>query len=446
MNITKEQIDDLNAVVRVKVGPADYQASVDKTLKDYQKKVQMPGFRPGKVPAGMVKKMYGKSVLADELNKLLSDELYKYINENKLEVLGNPLPKEDEMQNDLEPGADFEFAYDVALAPNFNLELDGNLKVTEYKVAVDEKLMNNYISDITRRYGNITQADTVEEGDLIYGDYVELDETGAIKPGGIFKSSTLFLDKPVKEYHQQLIGKKAEDKVVLKPNEIADTPDDLVQKLGITRAEADTLNVNLQFTIKTISRLHPAELSQDLYDKLFGPGQVNSEEEFRARVAHDLANMFVRDTENRLHNDITSALIEHTNLTLPDAFLKRWLVAANKEPVTMEQVEAEYPVYARQLRWQLIENKLIRDNNIQVTQEDMEQHVKAMLRENYKRYFPDKEPEEEELTTSARNVLKKEDEAKKVIENMYHERLMTLYRMKCSIETKEVSYEEFAGK
>lgn len=446
MNITKEQVDDLNAIVKVKLGPEDYQDRVEKTLKDYQKKVQMPGFRPGKVPAGMVKKMYGKSVLADELNKLLSDTLYNYINENKLEVLGNPLPKDEQMNLDLDHVNEFEFLYDIALAPQFALTLGPDMKYSEYIVRIDEKMIDNYVNDLARRYGQISQADTAEAGDLLYGDYVELDAAGAIVPGGIFKSSTYFIDNPAKDYQQELIGKKAEDKVVLSSKHIAESPADLAHKLGITAERAETLDINVQFTIKSVSRMKPAEVNQELFDKVYGPGAVNSVEEFRARISADLAKMFIRDTEQRLHSDIVNDLINRANLSLPDEFLKRWLLAANKEPLTVEQVESEYPTYARQLRWQLIENKLVKEHNINVTQEEMVEHVKELLRDNYKKYYPDKEPEDGELTLSAQNILKKEDEAKKVVDNMYHERLMTLYRSKCTIEPKEVSYEEFAGR
>ncbi|TND07455.1 MAG: trigger factor [Bacteroidetes bacterium] len=445
MNITKEQIDELNAVVKVKLGPEDYQDRVDKSIKDYQKRVQMPGFRPGKVPVGMVKKMYGKSILAEELNKLLSDTLYKYINEEKLEVLGNPLPKESQSELNLDT-TEFEFEYDLALAPQFSLELSPSIKYTENKIRIDDKMIDNYVNDLGRRYGNIAQGESVEEGDLLYGDFVELDEAGNIKPGGIYKSSTLFLDKPAKDFQQQIIGAKPEDKFVLEPNQVSDSPEDLAQKLGITKEEAMDLKAKLQFTIKNISRLHPAEITQELFDKVYGPGVVNNVEEFRGRIAAELEKMFVRDTEQRLHSEIVNDLISRANLALPDSFLKRWLMAVNKEPLTEEQVEAEYPMYARQLRWQLIENKLIKENGLNVSQQEVEEHVKELLRQNYKKYYPEKEPEDGELTLSAQNILKKEDEAKKIVENLYHEKLMMLYRMKCSIETKEVSYEEFAGK
>lgn len=442
MDITKENIDALNAVVKVKIVPQDYEEKVSEALKKVQKQVAMPGFRAGKVPASMVKKMYGRSVLADELNKILNDSLYKYIQEEKIEILGNPLPKDNNV--DFENQSEFEFHYDMALTPQFDLDLGSGMSFTQNVVRIDDKLIDNYVNDITRRYGNIQPADSAADGDLIYGDFVELEENGEIKPGGIFKSSTMFLENPVKEERKELIGKKEGDKVVLDKSQMADNTADLAAKLGITPAEAEANTSKFQFTVKNVSRLHPAELNQDLFDKIYGPGAVTNVEEFRGRIAEELRNMFANDSERKLRTDIMEKLLESTNLQLPDDFLKRWLLVANDKPVTQEQLEAEYPMYARQLRWQLIENKLLKDNDIKVSQEEAIEHVKNGLRSNLAKYGrnPD-EISDAELTQTAARMLSKEDEARKVFEQIYEERLMTLYRMKCNIETREVSYEEF---
>lgn len=444
MDITKESIDELNAVVKLKVTPADYTDKVENALKTYQKKVSMPGFRPGKVPASLVRKMYGKSVLAEELNRILSDSLYNYIKENNLEVLGNPLPKAENDNVDIENEKEFEFSFDMALAPQFSLNLDDKTSFTEFQVAADEKIINDYVSDITRRYGQIVPSEVSGEGDLLYGDFVELDANGEVVPGGIYKSSSMFLDKPVKEYHQVLVGLKAEDKVDLDPIQVSDNVNDRAQKLGITAEQAEGLSNKFRFTVKSISQLVPAELTQDLFDKVYGPGNVTTEAEFRERISAELEKMFSRDTEERLRSEIVNNLLAKTNLSLPDTFLKRWLVAANEKPVTMDQVEAEYPMYARQLRWQLIENKLIKDNNLQVTADEAKEHVKEILKDNYRKYGrnPD-EVSENELNDTAARILGKEDEAKKIFENLYAQKLMTLYRTKFNIGSKKVSYEEF---
>ncbi|MCU0434481.1 MAG: trigger factor [Bacteroidia bacterium] len=444
MNISKEHIDELNAVVKVKIGPDDYTDRVEKTLRNYQKQVSMPGFRPGKVPASLVKKMYGKSVLAEELNKILSDELYKYIRTEELDVLGNPLPQPQNDNVDIETQSEFEFSFDMALAPKFDLKLGSDMQFTEYKVAIDDKLIDGYVSDLTRRYGSIAPSESAQSGDLIYGTFVELDANGEILPGGIFKSSTMFLDNPVRDEHKALEGAKVDDKIILTASQIDSDTTALAQKLGIEPQAAEGLNSSFQFTVTQVSRLQPAELNQEFFDKIYGPGAVTSEEEFRARIATELSGMFSNDTEKRLQNDIASELIDRTNLTLPDAFLKRWLLTANEKPITPEQVDAEYDMYARQLRWQLIENKIIKDNNIQVSAEEATEHVKELLRENYRKYGmnPDEVPDAE-LTANAQRLLGKEEEARKVFENLYQQKLMTLYRTSCSITSKEVSYDDF---
>lgn len=444
MDITKESIDELNAVVKLKVTPADYTDKVESALKTYQKKVSMPGFRPGKVPASLVRKMYGKSVLAEELNRILSDSLYNYIKENNLEVLGNPLPKAENDNVDIENSKEFEFSFDMALAPQFSLNLDEKTTFTEMQVTADEKIINDYVSDITRRYGQIVPAEVSSDGDLLYGEFVELNDAGEIVPGGIFKSSSMFLDKPVKENHKLLVGLKTDDKVDLDPIQISDNVNDRAQKLGVTPEQAEAWKNKFRFTVKSINTLIPAELTQDLFDKVYGPGNVSTEEDFRARISTELEKMFSRDTEERLRSEIVNTLLTKTNLSLPDTFLKRWLVAANEKPVTMDQVEAEYPIYARQLRWQLIENKLIKDNNLTVTADEAKEHVKEILKDNFRKYGrnPD-EVSENELNDTATRVLGKEDEAKKIFENLYAQKLMTLYRTKFNIGTKKVSYEEF---
>jgi trigger factor len=444
MDITKELIDDLNAVVKLKVTPADYTDKVETALKSYQKKVSMPGFRPGKVPAGLVRKMYGKSILAEELNRILSDSLYNYIRDNNLEVLGNPLPKAENDNVDIENQTEFEFNFDMALAPQFSLKLDSSVSFTEMVITPDDKIINDYISDITRRYGKVVPADVTGEGDLMYGDFVELDANGEVVPGGIFRASTMFLDKPVKDHHKMLVGAKAEDRFDLDPIQISDNVNDRAQKLGITPEAAEALNNKFRFTVKSISQLVPAELNEELFEKIYGPGTVKTEEEFRAKISEELVKMFSRDTEERLRSEIMNHFLTATDLSLPDAFLKRWLVAANEKPVTMEQVEAEYPIYARQLRWQLIENKLIRDNDIQVTADDAKEHVKEVLKENYRKYGRNpEEVSENELNDTATRVLGKEEEAKKVFEILYAQKLMTLYRAKFAIKPKQVTYEEF---
>jgi trigger factor len=445
MNISKESVDALTAVIKIKVGPEDYLGKVEKTLRDHQKKASMPGFRPGKVPAGMIRKMYGKSVLTDELNRLLGDTLYKYINEEKLDILGNPLPKEDNNPDiELDGNKEFEFLYDLALQPQFKVEFSPNEKHTRFLVRIDEELMSKYSNDIARRYGQIASAEVTGEHDLVYGDFVELDAQGEILPGGVFKASTLYLEKLDDARKAKLIGLKAGDHVVLEASEIASDATELASKLGITPEQASAMHSKFKLTVKSINRLAPAELNQELFDKMYGPGVVNSVEEFRAKLSDELKSMFRNDSENKLKNDIVKSIIQKTQFNLPDNFLKRWMMAVSKNPATPEQIEQEYDQYREALRWQLIENKIYKDNNIVVTNDEAIAYVKGLVKQNYEKSGRMDVPEEE-LTMTANRVLEKEEEAKRVFDSLYHEKMMTLFQTKLKIEDKEIGYEEFSS-
>src|SRR3954463_879820 len=290
MNITQENIDELNAVLKVKVVADDYLPKVEGALKDYQKKASIPGFRPGKVPTGMIKKMYGKSIMVDAINKLLNDSLTNYLRENKIEVLGNPLPKAGtENTIDWDNQTDFEFLYEMGLAPKFNVDLSQKDKFTYKTVKIDEELVNKYITDVAKRYGKVEQVEVSAAGDLLTGDFVELDAAGEITVGGVFKTGNLFLERLKDEgVKKQLTGLKKDDKVVLDAQKIAESPAELASLLGIDKDAAEKFTAKLQFTVKNVSHLAPADVNQDFFNKIYGEGVVNSEEEFRAKVRQEL--------------------------------------------------------------------------------------------------------------------------------------------------------------
>jgi trigger factor len=445
MNITQENIDELNAVLKVKVVADDYLPKVEGALKEYQRKANVPGFRPGKVPAGMIKKMYGKSILVDEINKLLSDSLYKYINENKIEVLGNPLPKADSTHIDWDNQKEFEFMYEMGLAPKFSVDLSPKDKFVYQTVRVDDDLVNKYVSDIAKRYGKVEASAVSSEGDLLNGDFVELDANGEILPGGIFKTSSIFMDRLKDDAKKAFTGLKVEDKIVVESQNLCNTATDLAAMLGITKEEAEALNVKLQFTVKSISRLAAAEINQELFDKIYGPGVVNSEEEFRMKIREELASMFVNDSERKFYNDVVEHLMGKINFNLPADFLKRWIVAVNEKPVTPEQVETEFEGYAKGLKWQLIENKIISDNQITVSNEEVIEHTKELILQQFGRMNPSP-MNDEELNDTAKRVLANQEEAKKLYEKLYGQKVMTLFKTKFTLENKEVAYDEFFKK
>ena len=442
MDITKENIDELNAVIKVKLTPVDYQHKVDTALKEVQRKANMPGFRSGKVPVQLVKKMYGKSIIADELNKILNDSLYKYIADNKIEILGNPIPSKDEKVNiDWENQKDFEFKYDLGLAPQFDVELSPKDKFTYYKIKADDKLVDKYSDDIAKRYGKIIHPETSDKDDLMNGDFVELAADGTILPGGIFKTVSVFTEKLKGESLKKLfLNLKKDDKV---PFPSADLQEDADYISGLFQLKPENIfGKAFQFTVKDINRLVGAELNQELFDKAYGENRVKSVEEFRNKIKEEIEKMFIADSERRFKSDVVKALLEKAKLTLPDGFLKRFLLMVNEKPLTQEQVDSDYPHYSEQLKWQLIENKILKEKQIKVSDEEALAFAKELLQREMVRYGR-ANIEEKELTDMATRILSKEEDAKKLYDQLYDLRMMDVFKTSFTIENKEVTFDEF---
>lgn len=442
MNFTKEKIDELNAVVKVKLGPEDYADRVEKIMKDYQRKASIPGFRPGKVPSGMIKKMYGKSVLVEEINKILNDSINGYIVENKLEVLGNPLPKRDESNTiDWDNQKEFEFSYDIGIAPQFDVELSAKEKFDYLVVNVDDKIISQYATDIAKRYGKVGNPEVSQDNDLLFGDFVEVDLAGTPVELGITKSTTLAIDTIKDEkLKAQFIGLSKGSKVTVNPNDLSENKTDIAAMLGVTKEQAEGIKNNFTFTVTNISRVEPAELTEDFFGKVYGP-EVKTEEEFRAKIKEELSQMYAVDSDRRLKNDIVLKLIENLKLSLPDEFLKRWLMAVNDKPISYEQVTAEYNSYSNGLRWQLIENKILKNNEIKIDNEELREYVRSLVREQFARYNQI-EMQAEDLENTVNRVLSNQDEAKKLYDRMYDLRLMDLFKRTFTLVNKEVSVEE----
>jgi trigger factor len=441
MNISKQDIDNLNAEIVISVTPADYESRVNEGIKKVQRQANMPGFRPGKVPTGLIKKQYGTQILVDEINKLLNDSIHKYIEENKIEILGNPLPKE-QTAVDFTKQKDFEFVYQVGLAPHFDVKLDSSNTFTYKTVKVDDSLVDKYVNDVRRNYGKPVNPEVAGEKDVIFVDINELDETGAIKPGGIFKSTSVSCDRVKSETARaKLLGAKRDDKIIVNINELYDTAVDKSVSLGIDKDLSETVNCDLQLTVKNISRLEEAELDQELFDKVYGEGKVTTETEFREKIREELALMFRADAEKFLRTEVEKQLIESVNLRLPDSFLKRWLMAVNEKPITLEELEKDYPNYAKAMQWRLIENKIIKDNDIKVEANEAAEEAKAYIRSEYSRYG--QMASDEDLEKISRDLLSKEKEAQKIFENLYTKKVIDLIKEKCTLETREVSYDEF---
>jgi trigger factor len=441
MNITRNNIDALNAEIKIAVTPQDYEARVNEGLKKVQRKASMPGFRPGKVPAGLIKKQYGNAILVDELNKLLDESLNKYIEENKLDILGHPLPKQQE-KVDFEKQKEFEFVYELGLVPHFDVRLDNSKTFTYKKVKVDDELIDKYVKDVRKNYGEHIHPDSAGELDTLSVDINELDENGEIKAGGIYKTVNLQLEKIKGEKAlAALIGAKKDDKIRLNVNDLYETDFDKSLALGIEREAASGLTSDLQLTVKSISRVNEAELDQQLFDRIYGEGKVSNEGEFRNKVREELGMMFHADAERFFAREVENKLVDEVNINLPDEFLKRWIAASNDKPITREEIEKEYPHYARAMKWQLIENRIIKDFGLKVNSEEATEEAKAYVRSEYSRYGY--KPDDEQVEAAAKSILEKEKDRRKIYENLYTRKIVELVKEKSNIETVEVNYEEF---
>lgn len=439
MNIRQERIDDLNALLKVQVSAADYQDKVDAVIKNYRKTANVPGFRKGKVPVGQIKKMYGKAILVEEVNKLIQESIYNYITDNKVEVLGNPLAINTDV--DWDNATDFDFEFEMGLSPVFEVKIDKKSKFDYLKIKADNKMVDHYISDIAKRYGSMTNPEKSNKTDLIMGEFTQLDEEGNILEGGINHSASVALDiLSDKKAQKALTGVvKGEEVVVKITNKFSS---DVAHMLNISKEVAESLNSDFRFTVKNINRMTPAELKQDLFDKVFGKEAIKNEKEFKAKIKEEVEKSFVSESDNKLKNDIILHLIDKIKLELPDTFLKKWLVQTNENGLTAEQVEIEYEQYSKSLKWQLIENKIIKDNDLEVKNEDVIAHTKELIVQNFAQYGQPF-PEDKKLDEIAAQVLTNEEERKKVYNQLYDRKTLALYKEKFKLTEKTVTYDEF---
>ena len=443
MNISKKDINALNAELSITLSPIDYEAKVENALKKAQKQATLPGFRAGKVPVSLIKKQYGKGILVEEINKILNSTLQSYIAENNIDILGNPMPKNDNAI-DFEKQTEWTFNYELGLSPQFDLKLDNSHSFIYNTVKIDDELVEKYLKDVKRNYGKPSNPSIAAVTDVLYIDIVELNADNNIVAGGIFKSTSIGIDRLKNEdVKAKLTGATVESKFIINANDLYDSAVDKSMSLGIDKEFAEVFDANLQLTVRNIARMDDAELNQELFDKLYGAGNVNSETEFRDKIKSELAIMFTQDTDRKFVEGVEKTLVEKLNITLPDDFLKRWLLAVNEKPLTKEQLDTEYPAYANSMKWKIIENKIIKGNNITVDIEEAKVEAGNYVRSQYARYG--QTPDETEVVKMAESILSKREEAQKIFEGLYSKKVLNVLKTSCKLDTKEVSYNEFFG-
>lgn len=443
MNIELQNTGKLTATIKIDLSPSDYEEKVLKVLKDYQRKAQMPGFRPGKVPFGLTKKMYGEAVTAEEINRLLGESLEGFITEQKLKTLGNPLANvEKSSVVDFTQPSDMSFYFDLGLSPEFDIKLDEIDRIPYYSIVLSDELAEKYMEDLLRRNGELTEVEVSEKGDLLKGEFTELDAEGNVKEGGITSTGSinpdLFSEDAIKDL---FVGKKVGDVVVFNPMKASGNPTDVGAMLGIAREEAETLESEFNFTIASISHMVPAELNDDLFEKVYPGAEIEDKAGLLEQIKKDAAGSFVAESDRKFFNDAIKHLVKTAAIELPEEFLKRWLIDINEGKVPAEEIEKNFDGYLSSMRWQLIENRLIKENDIHVSEEE----IKDVFRGYFQR--PGSGEMDDEMKARidgiADSFMKNKEDVTRINDQLFEQKLLNVLKNKMIGDTQSVSSEEF---
>jgi trigger factor len=446
MNITRENTGDLTATVRVSINQQDYEEKVNKVLKDYQHKANVPGFRPGKVPVGMIRKMYGRAVVADEVNKILSDSITQYIETEKLDILGNPIANpEKNIPFDFETQKDYDFYFDIGLAPKFEFSLENISSTERYKILIDDEMVDRYINDTRKRFGTESHPEEAGADDRLEG---ELTETGGARgkkvEDGIQKKAFIMIPALQKEESKKaLTGLKKGSKIKIKPAEFFTDHTEAAKILGLKEEELTKEGIAFEYSLEEIHRVDPAELNKEFFDKVYPGKEITTEEDFRQKVREEASASFEPETDKLFFRQVNDKILHETPIALPDEFLKRWLLDHKENRLTAEQVEKEYGSFSDSMRWQLIENRLFRENDIHVGDQDIRGYIKNYFLRQIPLNMEDPEAEKR-MDSLVDTVMKNTEQVRKINDELYTNRLLELFKSKLTIEEKEISFEEFA--
>lgn len=444
MNITQEKVDPLNTILHVKVEQTDYDDRVNDVLRDYRRKARVDGFRPGKVPMGLIRKMYRTPVLVDEVNKLVSESLFNYLQENEVKILGEPLPHRDDAPAiDFEHETEFEFKFDLGLAPALELEVTSKDKIPYYKIKVDKTQKKEYVDSLLQRYGEFTPVKKAGKDEMIRGTLVKVDTEGnEVENGMRVENVSLSLDM-IKDEEQKLLfsGTKSGDEVIFNVKKAYPNDAELASLLRVDKSEIPMLEGTFKCIIDEVARFEKATVGQELFDKLYGEGEVKSEEEFMKRVTEEIEQNYERESEYRFMVDARETLIKKARIDLPVAFLKRWMVETN-ENLTEEQVNADFNQYEDDFRWQLIKEHLLKQKEIKVSEEEALETAKGIALNQYMQYGITNVPDDY-LENYAREMLSKQEEARRIYDQKAEEKLMAAIKSTAKVEDKEISSEKF---
>ncbi len=442
MNITKESTGNLTAEIKIEISQNDYQPQITKKLKEYQQKANIPGFRVGKAPFGMIQKMYGKAAKIDEINRMISDELEKYIKENNLNLLGQAVFNEEKNQiEDWENQDDFVFSFDIATQPEINIDFSA-INVDYHKIIADDKTIDIFVKDVQKRHGHAHSHDVADENDIIHAEAEELDESGNLIENGYKTIVNFAIEKIVdKDIKASILGLKKEDYFDINFAKALGSEHDATHVLNL---EHDAVSAASTYRIKAteISHLHEAELNEELFEKVYPGQEIKTEADLRNKIKEEAENYYVRESDQKFLGDVITKLIEETNVEFPVEFLKKWLLDMNRDKLTAEQIDKDYEVYEKSLKWQLIENNIITTNNIVVAEAEVRQYIKDVY---LGQYFPKPENDEQDkrLDSVVDTIMKNNKEVKRIYDEMYDKQLIELFKQNVSKTSKEIVFEDF---
>jgi trigger factor len=439
MKIEQSELKDLQAVVTLTIEPADYQDEVQKQLKQVRQKAQIPGFRPGMVPLGLVKKMYGKGVLADVLNKLVGENLQKHIEDNKLAILGDPMPNNELTPNiDMDEQDTFTFAFDIAVAPEFDAKLTGKNKLTEYKIEVTDEMVQRQAESYAARYGEYVEVDAAQEGDILRGTLTEQ------KEGGIVKENAILNPQYMQDKKQQKLFAKVKkgDVITFNPMKAYGSEVEVSSMLSITKEQAEGLESDFTFEIQSITRHEAAKIDGELFAKVYGENAPKDEAEFRARIKAEIEQNMAEDSKYKFGLDAKAAILKKMEkVAFPEAFLRRWVLATN-DKMTEEQLDKDFPQMLEELKWHLAKDQLLKAFGIEIQKEDVEAYAKEVARMQFMQYGM-MHVEDKYLESFAQDMLKKEDQLRGIVERVAENKIYDALRGVAKIEEKAISHEEF---
>ncbi len=445
MKVTFENPDKVNGLITLTVEEADYKESVEKTLKDYRKKAQVPGFRPGMVPMSMIKRQYGTAVKVDVINKVLGEEIYKYVNENKIQMLGEPMPSSKQEPVDVEGEAPYTFVFDIAVAPEFQIALSGRDKVDYYNITVDDKLIDQQVEMYASRFGHHEKVENYEENDMLKGDLRELDENGNTKEGGITVSEAVMMPSYIKVEEQKKLfdGSKLGDIITFNPKKAyPENTGEITGLLKITREEAENITADFSYQVTEISRYVKAEVNQELYDKVYGKDVVKDEKEFREKIAESMKAQFAVDSDFRFIQDVRKHCEKKVGkLVFPEELLKRVMLNNNKDKGA-DYVEKNFDMSIKELEWHLIKEQLVAANDIKIDENDIKDAAKEAARAQFAQYGMTNIPDEY-LENYAADMLKKKEYVDNLVDRSIDRKLTEVLKKVVKLNEKDITFEEF---